>query len=104
METVRLAWNANTESDLAGYEIHWGSASGIYTDAGSPKSVALITQDSVDVQPTGVKFFSLTARNAGGQASPFALEISKNCVLPFSGVAVFRGGPVRAPVLTGRRA
>ena len=30
-EQVTLAWDANTESDLAGYRVHYGTASGSYT-------------------------------------------------------------------------
>ena len=30
-EQVTLAWDANTESDLAGYKVHYGTASGSYT-------------------------------------------------------------------------
>ena len=28
---VTLAWDANSEADLAGYKIHYGLASGVYT-------------------------------------------------------------------------
>jgi hypothetical protein len=104
MENIPLLWNANSESDLAGYRIHWGSVSSLYTDPDSPKTVGLVTAASIDVQPNGMKFISLTAYNTGAQDSLFAIEISKNCVLPFSGVAVFRGGPVRAPARTVRQA
>ena len=30
-EQATLAWNANTEGDLAGYKIHYGTASGNYS-------------------------------------------------------------------------
>ena len=30
-EQVTLAWDANTEADLAGYKVHYGTASGSYT-------------------------------------------------------------------------
>jgi hypothetical protein len=104
MENIPLLWNANSEPDLAGYRIHWGSVSGFYNDPGSPKTVGLVTAGSIDVEPNGVKFISLTAFNTSALDSLFAPEISKNCVLPFSGVAVFRGGAVRAPARTVRRA
>jgi hypothetical protein len=104
MENIPLLLNPNTEPDLAGYRVHYGSVSGLYTDPGSPKDVGNVTAFSIDVQPTGMKFISATAYNTSAQESLFAIEISKNCVLPFSGVAVLRGGPVRAPARTVRRA
>ena len=30
--TVTLAWDANTESDLKGYIIHYGTTSGVYSE------------------------------------------------------------------------
>ena len=30
-EQVTLAWDANTEADLAGYKVHYGTVSGVYT-------------------------------------------------------------------------
>src|SRR5438128_7961881 len=31
-QTVTLAWDANTQSDLAGYGVYYGIASGVYSD------------------------------------------------------------------------
>src|SRR5258705_6891059 len=30
--TVKLAWDPNAETDLAGYIVHYGTASGVYTN------------------------------------------------------------------------
>ena len=32
-EQVTLAWDANTEPDLAGYKVHYGTSSGSYTSS-----------------------------------------------------------------------
>jgi hypothetical protein len=42
VDQVTLAWDANTEPDLAGYKVHYGTASGSYTT-------------SVDVHPVGLQ-------------------------------------------------
>lgn len=31
--TFRLFWDANSESDLAGYVLHWGRATGVYAQS-----------------------------------------------------------------------
>ena len=37
--SLNLAWNANTESDLAGYRIYYGTSSGNYTSVKEPGKV-----------------------------------------------------------------
>ena len=32
-QSVTLAWNANSESDIAGYIVRYGTTSGVYTEA-----------------------------------------------------------------------
>ncbi len=31
-EDINISWDANTETNIAGYKIHYGSVEGIYTD------------------------------------------------------------------------
>ena len=71
---VKLAWNANTEPQLAGYKIHYGITSGRYTntiDVGNTTSVTLNDlPDDVDY------FFAATAYDTQGNESGYSNELS----------------------------
>lgn len=66
--TVNLAWDQNPESDLLGYNIYWGDASGRYTNK------QFVTGIAASVQASGDTFFALTAVNTAGLESEFSLE------------------------------
>jgi hypothetical protein len=71
---VSLAWDANTETDLAGYKLYYGTSSGSY-----PNSVALgkVTTYTVSGLAEGVtNYFALTAYNTKGLESGFSNVIS----------------------------
>lgn len=71
---VKLRWNANSESDLAGYRVHIGSSSGSYNSVirvGKVTSLALS-----NLQPNKRYYFALTALNTLGYESNFSSEIS----------------------------
>lgn len=72
--TVNVGWNANSESDLAGYSVHYGTASGSYTyhiNVGN-KTSQLITNLS-----TGATYyFAVTAYDAAGNESLPSTEAS----------------------------
>ncbi len=42
---VKLAWDANPEPDIAGYEVHYGTEKGAYS---SIASVGVVTEASSD--------------------------------------------------------
>jgi len=74
--TVNIAWNANTESDLAGYRLYYGEtprAQGAYT-----QSVTIGQKDAtawtISVDP-GVYYFALTAYDERGNESVFSAEV-----------------------------
>jgi len=70
---VTLAWDANVETDLAGYKVYWGSASRTY---GAPVTVGLVTTYKVEGLTTpGVYYFAVTAYNAAGQESGYSNEV-----------------------------
>jgi hypothetical protein len=87
---IKLAWDANTESDLAGYNLYYGTTARTGTDpkactmCGYSTKVPLGKLTPTDVFPytqTGlikgtVYFLSLTARDDSGNESGFSNEVS----------------------------
>ena len=51
---VTLAWDANTESDLAGYKLYYGTASRTY---GAPLDVGIVTTFTLDNLVDGQIYF-----------------------------------------------
>ena len=56
--SVNLSWDANTEPDLAGYKVYFGTSSGNY---GTPASVGNTTSYSLAGLSDGTYFFAVTA-------------------------------------------
>jgi hypothetical protein len=71
---VSLAWDANTETTLAGYKLYVGTASGVY---GAPTTLGLVTTTTVPNLMSGTTYyFTLTAFNTSGQESLKSAELS----------------------------
>jgi hypothetical protein len=73
---VTLTWSANTESDLAGYKIYQGTASGQY---GAPVTLGTVTTYRVTLPPSPVDqtyFWALTAYDLAGNESLKSSEVS----------------------------
>src|SRR5262245_24669448 len=71
--TVTLAWDANTEPDLAGYILHYGNASGSYStevDVGNTTMAALSGFDGGQTY-----YFAATAYNVNKNESAFSNEV-----------------------------
>ena len=76
--TAGLAWNANSETDLAGYKIYKATSSGAY---GAP--VATLPKTTTNYTVTGLQtgttyFFAITAYDNTGNESPPSGEVSKS--------------------------
>ena len=76
--SVALTWNANTESDLAGYKIYRATTSGGY---GAP--IATLQGNATTFTASGLQtgttyFFVITAYDSAGNESPHSNEISKS--------------------------
>lgn len=78
--SASFSWDANTEPDLAGYKIHWGTATGVYTNEIDVKNVTIFTVDSL---PDGKLFFAATAYDDAGNKSEYSNEV----VVTFDSVA-----------------
>ncbi len=72
--TATLSWNANTESDLAGYRIYSGTSSRNYT---ASTDVGNKTNHILSGLGTGTHYFAVTAYDISGNESPFSIEGSK---------------------------
>lgn len=71
--TVQLAWDANTEPDIASYVVHWGPSPGNYP---SFLDVGNVTQAGITYQQDGQpRYAVVTAKNAAGAESLVSNEV-----------------------------
>ena len=77
--TVQVTWNPNTEEDLAGYKIYYGTASGVY---GDPIDVGNVTGHVMEITPQhgATYYFALTAYDTSGNESGYSAEAT--CFVP----------------------
>ncbi|HEV8699841.1 MAG TPA: fibronectin type III domain-containing protein [Candidatus Polarisedimenticolia bacterium] len=76
---VRLAWDANSESDLAGYRLHYGTSPGVYNqtqEAGTATSLELWSLD-----PSTTYYFVVHAFDRAGNESPASNAVSARPVV-----------------------
>jgi len=69
---VTLAWDANTESNLAGYKVYYGTASRVY---GTPITIGTQTTYTVTGLTPGTYYFAVTAYNTSGLESGYSNEV-----------------------------
>ncbi|MBN2000073.1 T9SS type A sorting domain-containing protein [candidate division KSB1 bacterium] len=71
---IRLTWNSNSEPDLAGYRIYYGSSSGQYSHK------LIVTEEPTVVVPNlfdNVEYFiAVTAFDTADNESPFSTELN----------------------------
>ncbi len=71
--SLQISWNENTESDLAGYRLYYGSASQSYTDT---VDVGLVSHYTVGGLSEGeTYYFAVTAYDFSGNESEFSDEV-----------------------------
>jgi len=71
---VTLAWDANSEADLAGYKLHYGIASGVYNQT---VVVGNVTEHTVTgLNENTVYYFAATAYDMDDNESDYSNEVS----------------------------
>jgi len=70
---VTLAWDANTEEDLAGYNLHYGITSGNYTQHIDVGNVIEYTITGID--PYTTYYYAATAYDVDGNESDYSNEV-----------------------------
>lgn len=77
---IKLAWDPNTEPDLAGYKIYWGKSSRSYENS---VDVGNVTQYTLTGLTAGETYFiAATAYNLSNNESDFSNEVSGVAVEP----------------------
>ena len=79
-EQVTLAWDANTEADLAGYKVHYGTASGSYTTSLDAHKVTTAVVTGLAAGQT--YYFVVTAYNAANNESGYSNQVSYSIPAP----------------------
>lgn len=79
---VTLAWDANSEPDLSGYTIHYGTCSGAYTESVDVGNVTVFTVGGLAAGQT--YYFTAKAYDNDGNSSGYSSEISYSVPLPDS--------------------
>jgi hypothetical protein len=88
-EQVSLAWDANTEPDLGGYKLYYGTAAQAYSQM---INVGKNTQVTVSNLSQGVTyFFAVTAYNLQGAESEYSNEIHNTVLRQYRLTVTKRG-------------
>ena len=72
--TVQVSWNANTEADLAGYNVYYGTESGTYGEPVSTTETSQLLTLTPEVGTT--YYFAVTAYDTSSNESAFSEEVS----------------------------
>lgn len=88
-EQVTLAWDANTEPDLGGYKLYYGTAAQAYSQV---INVGKNTQVTVSNLSQGITyFFAVTAYNLQGAESDYSNEIHNTVLRQYRLTVTKRG-------------
>ncbi len=96
--SVLVSWNANTESDLAGYYLYYGSQSGTYT---TKTDVGKVTSYELGAQSGTTYYLAITAYDTSGNESGYSSEVSVYVPVPDTtpptGTVVIGAGSATTP-------
>ncbi len=93
-QSVTLEWDPNTEPDLAGYKVYYGTAPRTY---GTPITLGKVTTYTVTgLTPGTTYYFAVTAYNTAGLESGFSNEVFATIPLSSSRCDANADGSVNA--------
>jgi hypothetical protein len=72
--SVAFAWNANAETNIAGYRLQYGTTSGVYPNSLDVGKVTTAT--ATGLNPGDTYHFVVVAYNTAGQTSPPSAQVS----------------------------
>ncbi|HNR66838.1 MAG TPA: fibronectin type III domain-containing protein [bacterium] len=88
--SLLVKWNANTESDLAGYRIHYGTEPGQFSEV---IDVGNVTSHVIDQLQEGRTYhFAVTAYDYSGNQSDYSEEVSATVGEPAAAVQLVDNG------------
>jgi hypothetical protein len=90
---VTLEWDPNTETDLTGYKVYYGTSSRTYS---TPIAAGLLSTYTVTGLAPGTYYFAVTAFNADGMESAFSNEVSTTITGPDTAVPCDANGDGQA--------
>ena len=73
-----LTWDANSDSDVAGYKVYQGTASGTYAAPIATLTTATTTYTATGLLTGTTYFFVITAYDTAGNESAYSAEVSKS--------------------------
>jgi len=86
---VTLQWDPNTETDLAGYKVYYGTGSRSYS---APINIGLQSTYTITGLAAGTYYFAVTALNRDGLESAFSNEVSTTVTGPGTSVTCDMNG------------
>ena len=72
--SATVTWDANQESDIAGYQVHYGTSSGIYSMIVDVENVTQYRVSNLTIGQT--YYFAVTAYDNSGNVSDYSIEKS----------------------------
>jgi len=80
---LEATWQENTESDLAGYRLMWGTASGVYTDS---LVVGHVSHQRIDGLSNGTRYYAtiVALDSAGHESGPAPEQSAVPGLLPLA--------------------
>lgn len=90
VSSLFITWNQNTDSDLAGYKIHFGTKSSTYERTVDIKDVN--NYSLLNLSPDSVYYVALTAYDFAGNESPYSMEVSGKPAKPIVTLSVSKSG------------